>query len=207
MDDFFVRSTHITTTSPSLSLPSVSPHLLVGQSSYRPPSLALLPAHPCRLPGFVHAFFHLELLPLNFQEAGEHSHDANSACYNYHDPLSPLRVVWASLPITMATQLDTRHLSTTYSVPEPTLQSLLDAPTAELVHSFLERLAAFAKEHDILKAEKLRSDVELEAAVRGGENRARQMRDSVQNNLAQVETLRRQLGDSGWFPCLGSLHT
>lgn len=96
-----------------------------------------------------------------------------------------------------AVQLDTRYLSTTYGVPESTLQSLLDAPTVELVRSFLERLAAFAKEHDVLKAEKLRSDVELEAAVRGGENRARQMRDSVQSNLAQVETLRRQLGDSG----------
>jgi nucleoprotein TPR len=103
----------------------------------------------------------------------------------------------------MATvQLDTRHLSTTYAVPESTIQTLLDAPTAELVRSFLERLAAFAKEHDIFKAEKLRSDVELETAVRAGENRARQMRDSVQNNLAQVETLRRQLGDSGWFHAL-----
>jgi nucleoprotein TPR len=97
----------------------------------------------------------------------------------------------------MAAQVDVRHVSTTYDVPESTIQSLLDAPTAELVRSFLERLAAFAKEHDILKAEKLRSDVELEAAVRGGENRARQMRDSVQKNLAQVEALRRQLGECG----------
>jgi nucleoprotein TPR len=100
----------------------------------------------------------------------------------------------------MATVLvDTSYLSTTYVVPESTLQSLLDAPTAELVRSFLDRLAVFAKEHEVLKADKLKSDVELETAVRSGENRARQLRESVQKNLAEVETLRRQLGNSGWF--------
>jgi nucleoprotein TPR len=93
--------------------------------------------------------------------------------------------------------LDTSYLSASYSVPEATLQTLLDAPTVQLVESFLLQLSAKAQEYDNIKADKLKSDVQLEAAVRGGESRAGQLKESVKTGLKQIEDLRRQLNEAG----------
>jgi nucleoprotein TPR len=98
-----------------------------------------------------------------------------------------------------AAVVDTAYLSASYSIPENTLQSLLDAPTVELVNSVLLQLSAKAQEYDSIKAEKLRSDVQLEAAVRGGETRASQLKESVNKGLKQIEDLRLQLNEAGTF--------
>jgi nucleoprotein TPR len=96
-------------------------------------------------------------------------------------------------------ELDIPYLATTFSVPESNLQSLLNAPSVDLARFLLQHLSAFAASYDDLKAEKLRSDVELEAAIRSGESRARQLKGSVEKGLKETESLRRSLNDSGTF--------
>jgi nucleoprotein TPR len=94
-------------------------------------------------------------------------------------------------------EIDTPYLSATLGVPEPNLRSLLDAPTTDLVLALLQNLTTFAKSHEELKAEKLRSDVELEAAVRSGTARTRQLKESLEKSLKETETLRRSVNESG----------
>jgi hypothetical protein len=113
----------------------------------------------------------------------------------YHDHHS-LNLSILHQAINMA-DLDIPYLATTISLPESQLQSLLDAPTVELVHVVLQHLSSFAQTYEILKAEKFKSDIELEAAVRSGEARARQLRESVENGLKETESLRRSLNESG----------
>ncbi|KAK8181536.1 hypothetical protein BKA81DRAFT_276087, partial [Phyllosticta paracitricarpa] len=93
--------------------------------------------------------------------------------------------------------IDTAYIAASYSIPEPTLQNLLDAPTVELVQQLLSQIEVKAKEFDELKAEKLRSDVELENAVRTGDNRARALKASVDKGLKDVEELRKKLNEEG----------
>jgi len=102
----------------------------------------------------------------------------------------------------MAATVDTAYLSAAYAVPEATLQSLLDAPTAALVQSLLPQLEAKARAFDDLQSDKVRADVELEAAVQAGEQRARALQtaaadaqrdaDALRQALAQQETARQQ---------------
>lgn len=96
-----------------------------------------------------------------------------------------------------AVAVDVGYLAASYAVPEPTLQSLLDNPTADLVKSLLQQIEAKAREYDGIKAEKLRSDVELENAVRSGEVRARTLKATADKGLKDVEDLRRKLNDEG----------
>ncbi|TKA70110.1 hypothetical protein B0A49_09564, partial [Cryomyces minteri] len=95
------------------------------------------------------------------------------------------------------TAVDIAFIASAYSIPESTVQTLLDAPTAELVRSFLESVAAKAHELEELKAEKLRSDVELENAVRSGESRARGLKTAVEKGLKEAEELRVKLKKEG----------
>ncbi|KAF2203357.1 hypothetical protein GQ43DRAFT_390192 [Delitschia confertaspora ATCC 74209] len=94
-----------------------------------------------------------------------------------------------------AATVDVGYLVASYSLPESTLNTLLDAPTVDLVHSLLQQVEAKAREHDEVKAEKLRADVELENAVRSGETRARALKATVDKGLKDVEELRRQLNE------------
>jgi nucleoprotein TPR len=96
-----------------------------------------------------------------------------------------------------AVAVDVGFISSSYNVPESTVQTLIDAPTVELVASFLQSLSERAQEFELLKQEKLRTDVELESAVHSSEHRARQLRESVDKGLKETESLRKQLSDSG----------
>lgn len=73
------------------------------------------------------------------------------------------------------------------------IQSLLSSPTPALVTSFLQAIVARAQEHERLKADRLRLDVELENAVRGGEAKVRALKATYEKSLSEVETLRTQL--------------
>jgi nucleoprotein TPR len=97
----------------------------------------------------------------------------------------------------MAAQVDTAFLATAYSLPEATFTSLIDAPTQQLVQSLLSQLVVAANEFEAAKAEKLRTDVELEAAVRVGDSRVKHLKHSNEKSLKEVEALRKQLNDSG----------
>lgn len=97
----------------------------------------------------------------------------------------------------MAVAVDTAYLSAYTSVPEPTIQTLLDGPTVELVRDFLISVTAKAREHEALKGEKLRLEVELENAVRSGESKARSLKASLDQRLNEAEQLRNKLAEEG----------
>jgi nucleoprotein TPR len=96
-----------------------------------------------------------------------------------------------------AEAMDTGFIAASYSIPEPTLQALLDAPTVELVKSLLRQVEEKARDTEQLQAEKLRSDVELQSAVRSGNARAKQLKASVDKGLKEVEELRTKLANEG----------
>ncbi len=96
-----------------------------------------------------------------------------------------------------AAVLDISYLSAYLSVPQQTLESLLDAPTAELVQSVLYAVTTRAREHDELAADKLRVDIELENAVRSSETRIEGLRGGVEKGLKNVEELRNKLKEEG----------
>ncbi|QSZ37055.1 hypothetical protein DSL72_009147 [Monilinia vaccinii-corymbosi] len=91
--------------------------------------------------------------------------------------------------------LDVDYLSAYLSVPQQTLSTVVDNPTAELVRSVLEAVTAKAREHDELAADKLRVDIELENAVRSSETRIEGLRSSVEKAQKNVEELRTKLNE------------
>ena len=97
----------------------------------------------------------------------------------------------------MASAVDAGYIAQAYSLPEPTIASLLDAPTVDHVKLLLEKIEEKAREYEDAQAEKLRTDVELETAVRNGNARAKQLKDSVEKGLKEVEELRKKLAAEG----------
>ncbi|CAL3969160.1 unnamed protein product [Diplocarpon coronariae] len=89
--------------------------------------------------------------------------------------------------------LDVDYLSAYLSVPQPTLNSVIDSPTSELVRSVLEAVTAKAREHDELAADKLRVDIELENSVRSSEIRIEGLRANVEKAQKTVEEVRIKL--------------
>lgn len=93
--------------------------------------------------------------------------------------------------------IDTALLAATFSVEEPTLDTLLDAPTADLVRQFLTTLTTKAQDFDTLKSEKLRAEVELENTIRSNESRVKGLKATVNKGLQDVEELRKKLSEQG----------
>ncbi|RMY82393.1 hypothetical protein D0861_07907 [Hortaea werneckii] len=94
------------------------------------------------------------------------------------------------------TALDLPYLSTTFEIAEPELQTLLDAPTADLVKDFLTSLTSKGQEYDSLKAEKLKVDVELENTVRTSETKVRAQKAQVTKHAKEIEELRASLSEA-----------
>ncbi|KAJ4351099.1 Protein mlp1 [Ascochyta clinopodiicola] len=92
-----------------------------------------------------------------------------------------------------ALAVDAGYLAASYSVPETTFQSLLSNPTVDLVRSLLVQIEAKAREHDDLKSEKIKVDVELEAAVQGGDARARTLKATADKAQKEIEQLQQKL--------------
>jgi nucleoprotein TPR len=93
--------------------------------------------------------------------------------------------------------MDVDYLSTYLSVPQQTLSSVLDAPTAELVRSILEAVTIKAHEYEELAADKIKVDIELENAVRSSETRIEGLRSSVEKSQKTVEEVRTKLKEEG----------
>lgn len=93
--------------------------------------------------------------------------------------------------------LDMEYLSGYLRVPQPTLTTLIDAPTAELVRSILEAVIEKAHEHQHLAADKLRLDIEFENAVRTSETRIEGLRLSLEKAQKNVEDVRTNLKEEG----------
>ena len=98
----------------------------------------------------------------------------------------------------MATALiDVDYLSAYLKVPQQTLASIVDAPTAELVRSILQAVTAKAREHDELEADKIRVDIELENAVRSSETRIEGLKSTIEKSQKTVEEVRTKLKEEG----------
>lgn len=96
-----------------------------------------------------------------------------------------------------AVAVDTVYLSTFLNVPQQTLSSALDAPTAELVRSILDAVHIKGREYDELYADKVRVDIELENAVRSAETRIDGLRSTVEKTQKTVEEVRTKLKEEG----------
>jgi nucleoprotein TPR len=100
----------------------------------------------------------------------------------------------------MAAAIDVAYIGASYEVPEPTISALIDNPTVEHVKALLQKIEEKARQFEELQTEKLRADVELETAVRNGNARAKQLRESVDKGLKEVEELRKKLANEGmWY--------
>ena len=98
-----------------------------------------------------------------------------------------------------AIALDVVFLSSYLSLPTSTLSSAVDHPTKELVTSILHAVQTRAKEHDDLKATKLRVDVELENAVLAGNAKTRAVKASFTKALGENSALREKLEQEGEY--------
>ncbi|KAL8710411.1 MAG: hypothetical protein Q9220_005012 [cf. Caloplaca sp. 1 TL-2023] len=97
----------------------------------------------------------------------------------------------------MATgELDIPRLSTFCGVPQTSISSLLDAPTANLIRNLLESLSPRIREYDEAKAEKLKANIELENAVRGGEFKSRVLKNSVDKGSRENAELKHKLQEA-----------
>ncbi|KAF5853068.1 hypothetical protein GGP41_001641 [Bipolaris sorokiniana] len=92
-----------------------------------------------------------------------------------------------------AATFDVGYLAASYSVPETTLQSLLSEPTVELVQTLLTQIEAKARAYDDIQSEKIRIDVELEAAVQAGEQRARSLKATAEKAQKEADELKEKL--------------
>jgi nucleoprotein TPR len=97
----------------------------------------------------------------------------------------------------MAAVMDVEYLSAYLNVPQATLTTIVDAPTAELVRLVLEAVKSKAHEHNELAADKLRVDIELENAVRSSETRVEGLRSTIEKSQNTVEELRVKLKEHG----------
>lgn len=94
------------------------------------------------------------------------------------------------------TALDLPYLSNTYGIPESEIQTLIDAPTAELVRDFLASLTSKGQEFEALQADKIRVDVELENTVRTSETKVKAQKTQVSKYAKEVEELRTKLNEA-----------
>ncbi|KAL9612247.1 MAG: hypothetical protein Q9167_003160 [Letrouitia subvulpina] len=92
-----------------------------------------------------------------------------------------------------AVELNIPRLSSFYSIPSSSINTLLDAPTADLVATLLGNISSKIDEYDVLKSSKLKSDVELENAVRGGEAKNRVLRNAIDKSHRDAEELKGKL--------------
>jgi nucleoprotein TPR len=98
-----------------------------------------------------------------------------------------------------AVVVDVEYLSAYLSVPQQTLSTVIDTPTAELVQAVLAAVTAKAREYDELAADKLRVDIELENAVRSSETRIESLRANVEKAQKTVEEVRTKLKEEGAY--------
>ncbi|MCJ1472192.1 hypothetical protein MMC13_000839 [Lambiella insularis] len=90
-------------------------------------------------------------------------------------------------------ELELPYLSSYLKIPETSLTTVLNSPTTELVRNLLEKVATKAREHEQVRSEKLRGDIELENVVRTAESKARVLKSSVEKGLKDVANVRQSL--------------
>ncbi|KAF4460417.1 hypothetical protein FALBO_12811 [Fusarium albosuccineum] len=97
----------------------------------------------------------------------------------------------------MAAAVDTGYIAGHLGLDQPVIATLTTEPTADLVATLLQAVAAKAHEFDTLYADKLQTDIELENAVRSSETRSQTFKATADKALKDVEEARQQLKDEG----------
>lgn len=95
--------------------------------------------------------------------------------------------------------LDVPQLSKFCSLPPTSIDTLLDAPTTDLVRTLLQNIGTKAREYDEAKSGNLKLSIELENAVRGGDAKNRLLKTSVEKGLKEAADIRHKLQDEGRF--------
>lgn len=93
-------------------------------------------------------------------------------------------------------QFDIPRLSAFLSVSNESLHHIA-AAAGDYVAVIFSSITAKAKEHDELKADKMRAEVELEQSVRTAENKVKGMKGQLDASLKDNQKLRQQLSDAG----------
>jgi nucleoprotein TPR len=93
--------------------------------------------------------------------------------------------------------VDVSAIATFASIPTTTVSTLLENPTVELVTSLLQGIATKIQEHEQLKAQKFRLEVEVETRLRTSESKTKVLKNSVDKALAESTRLRVELQNSG----------
>ncbi len=94
-------------------------------------------------------------------------------------------------------ELDVPQLASFCSIPETTIHTILDRPTVELIRTLLEGVSTKVDEHNELQSEKLKGEVELENAVRGGESKIRALRSSLDKAQTENTDLKKKVQTEG----------
>lgn len=94
--------------------------------------------------------------------------------------------------------IDVFRLSNFLSLPEDVISTLADI-TEDYVTLVLGAIDRKSREHDNLRADTLRVEVELEQAVRTADNRVKAMKTQLDSSLAETQDLRSKLNTSGLF--------
>ncbi|KAH0601873.1 hypothetical protein MHUMG1_00752 [Metarhizium humberi] len=92
-----------------------------------------------------------------------------------------------------AAGVDVGYVAGHLGLDQPVLTTLTTEPTAELVATLLQAVAAKAHEFDTLYADKLQTDIELENVVRSSENRSQASKSTTEKALKDVEEARQKL--------------
>ncbi|KHN95909.1 filament-forming protein [Metarhizium album ARSEF 1941] len=92
-----------------------------------------------------------------------------------------------------AAGVDVGYVAGHLGFDEPVLTTLTTEPTAELVVTLLQAIAAKAREFDTLYADKLQVDIELENVVRSSESRSQASKSTTDKALKDVEEARQKL--------------
>ena len=100
-----------------------------------------------------------------------------------------------------AAEVDYSYLCTHAGVPQSDLDTVVTAPTVDLVKSVLDVIVSKFQE---LEQDKFQLGVELEGAIRGAESRCEQFKSTTDKALKEVEELRQKLQGEGknQFFCL-----
>ena len=96
-----------------------------------------------------------------------------------------------------AAGVDAGYIAGHLGLDEPVITSLMTDPTAELVATLLQAVAAKAHEFDTLYADKLQTDIELENAVRSSESRSQASKATAEKALKELEEARQKLREEG----------
>lgn len=96
-----------------------------------------------------------------------------------------------------AAGVDVGYVAGHLGLDQPVLTTLTTEPTAELVATLLQAVAAKAHEFDTLYADKLQTDIELENVVRSSENRSQASKSTTEKALKDVEEARQKFKEEG----------